>query len=128
MLKLKIIWLNLFLIISLTSYAQQKGELKGKVSTSSNEPIEGATITLIGTSQVTQADKNGLFSIKNLAFGNHTIHISAVGHQAKDKAFHISQLTTELSTIHLTTQHTTMDEVEIVARSEAQEVQKQPLM
>ncbi|WP_293928444.1 TonB-dependent receptor [Sphingobacterium sp. UBA6320] len=126
MLKLKIIWLNLFLIISLTSYAQQKGELKGKVSTNSNEPIEGATITLIGTSQVTQADKNGLFSIKNLAFGNHTIRISAVGHQAKDKAFHMSQLTTELSTIHLTTQHTTMDEVEIVARSEAQEVQQQP--
>ncbi|WP_400262253.1 TonB-dependent receptor [Sphingobacterium sp. SG20118] len=126
MLKLKIIWLNLFLIISFTSNAQQLGELNGKVSTTSNVPIEGATITIIGTSQITQTDKNGLFSIKNIAFSNYTIRVSAVGFQAKDKTFRINQKTIELLPIQLASQHTTMDEVEIVARSEAKEIQKQP--
>ena len=44
---LKIIWLSLYLIISFTAYAQQRGEIKGRISTTSNTPIEGATITIL---------------------------------------------------------------------------------
>ncbi|WP_052764312.1 carboxypeptidase-like regulatory domain-containing protein [Sphingobacterium sp. IITKGP-BTPF85] len=123
---LKIIWLSLYLIISFTAYAQQRGEIKGRISTTSNTPIEGATITILETNQVTQADKSGLFSIKNIAFANYTIRVSAVGFKAKDRTFLISQKNTEVLSIKLASKQTTMDEVEIVARSEAKEIQKQP--
>ena len=75
---------------------------------------------------MTQADKSGLFSIKNIAFANYTIRVSAVGFKAKDRTFLISQKNTEVLSIKLASKQTTMDEVEIVARSEAKEIQKQP--
>jgi TonB-linked SusC/RagA family outer membrane protein len=67
---------------SLTSYAQTN--LKGKVTTTDNQPVLGANIRLKGTASATQTDVSGNFSISYN--GASTLVISAIGFQTRELA------------------------------------------
>ncbi|ULT27896.1 TonB-dependent receptor plug domain-containing protein [Sphingobacterium sp. E70] len=124
--KFKVVWLFFFLIISFPSNSQQLAEVKGSVTNTSNEPIHGATIVLSGTNKGAKADKNGFFKISGISFGNHQVTISAVGYQTIHRSVTCSKNVIDLSGIQMTPDQKIMAEVEVIGRSTASEITRQP--
>ncbi|UIR55512.1 carboxypeptidase-like regulatory domain-containing protein [Sphingobacterium sp. SRCM116780] len=122
MLKLKIIWLTLLLIISFTSFAQQIGTLKGKVN--SNEPLEGASISLKGTSRGAITNGNGEFSITNIPYDTYILTISAVSYKNLEKRITISQSLVELNDIKLKVASKSLEEVTIQGKTEGKKIKE----
>lgn len=58
--------------------------ISGKVTDSTtNQPIAGATVTVLGTSVSATTDGTGTYQIKELALGAATLRVSAVGYTAE---------------------------------------------
>lgn len=79
---------TLFLILLTTSaYAQRSVEITGTViEKSTNEPIEQATVRLLGEKDSSMiggvaTSSNGRFILKNIQKGNYLLHISFVGYE-----------------------------------------------
>jgi len=78
--------LAFFLFGSVLAFAQQSGEIQGKVTDKdTGEPIPFANVSLVvnGTMQGAQSDFDGFYSIKPLPAGSYTVKISYVGYQGK---------------------------------------------
>ncbi len=78
--------LAFFFISSGLAFAQQSGEIQGKVTDKdTGEPIPFANVSLVvnGTMQGAQSDFDGFYSIKPLPAGGYTVKISYVGYQGK---------------------------------------------
>jgi CarboxypepD_reg-like domain/TonB dependent receptor/TonB-dependent Receptor Plug Domain len=74
----------IFIAISVKSFSQNVGAIKGKVIEQiTKQPIVGANIVIENTTIGTVTDSVGNFSLNNIAEGNYTIKISSVGYQQK---------------------------------------------
>ena len=120
--KFKIIWSIVFLIISQSSFAQQVAELKGRIVTAYNEPIEGASITFIEIKQGAKADQDGNFTIKGVPFGIYQINISAIGYKTLQRKFRINQEHETLKGIQLTAKHNGLAEVKINGKTAGRKI------
>jgi iron complex outermembrane recepter protein len=87
-LKILIAFFALGLRIS-TSYAQNTGNLKGRVLTSDGTPAEFVNVSIKGTSKGTSTDGNGNFSIRNISPGSRTIVASFIGLEKQEQAVEI---------------------------------------
>lgn len=57
--------------------------LSGRIVNEKAEPVLGASIILIGSTQGASADENGNFIIKNIPYGTYTLQITAIGYEKK---------------------------------------------
>ena len=55
------------------------GRLAGAVQTAANEPLPGATVRLVGTSQGTATDAQGQFELTDVPAGSQRVQVSALG-------------------------------------------------
>lgn len=73
--------------IFLASSAQEassNGAIHGKVvSVSTQEPLFGANVVVVGTNRGSSTDLEGMFRIPGLAPGTYILRVSSVGHEAK---------------------------------------------
>lgn len=78
--------LTLLLSLTFVSFAQEVGNIKGKVVTrSGRHPIAGAKVVLEGADPVTvYTNSEGLFSIENVAYGTQKITIDATDYQESE--------------------------------------------
>lgn len=76
---------NLFFVLAMlvSSGLFAQFEIKGKVVTSNNSPLPGASIYISGTSLGTISDVEGNFQLSDIEKGNLEIHTSFIGYQAK---------------------------------------------
>ncbi len=97
--KLLTLFITLFLIFPLTTYASIYGTLKGKVVDDEGKPILGATVRIIGTPRGTYVrDKEGKFTIVNVNAGEFQVQVTAVGYGKYSATVRISaDNTTELN-------------------------------
>lgn len=73
------------LLTSSTLLAQEKATIKGQISLSNNDAADNVSVVLKGTKIGAVTDNQGFYEIKNVAPGNYTIRITAVGHSAKEE-------------------------------------------
>lgn len=59
------------------------GSISGRVRDEDGDPIEGAVITLVGTSYVTSTDETGYYLIQNITAGVYDIKVTIDGYKAK---------------------------------------------
>jgi len=59
------------------------GSISGKVNDGDGDPIEGAIITLVGTSYVTTTDETGYYLIQNITAGVYDIEVTIDGYEAE---------------------------------------------
>jgi iron complex outermembrane receptor protein len=72
--------------------AQNKlGTVSGTIKTSDGLPVAYASVGLKNTNKVSQTNENGSFSIKNVAPGNYTIKISAIGLVSQEKSIVVTE-------------------------------------
>ncbi|ULQ57534.1 TonB-dependent receptor [Flavihumibacter rivuli] len=82
----------LFILLSffaLPLLAQQSGRLDGQVTDKANQPLEAATISIHRAAdkklvKITTSDKTGKFELENLADGDYSVTVSAVGFKASN--------------------------------------------
>jgi len=78
-----------FISILITVVSAQTATIQGKIL-SAGKPIESASIKL-SNSKATISDSNGIFSLKNLAAGKYTLHVSSVGFAHESKQLSIKE-------------------------------------
>jgi outer membrane receptor protein involved in Fe transport len=77
-------YLILFLFISIATFGQQTGVIRGTIKdVKSNEDIIGATVLIQGSTKGAATDVNGFFTFGKLAVGTYSLKISFVGYQPK---------------------------------------------
>ncbi len=80
----KIIIAILFIALTMKSYSQNVGAIKGKViEQTTKQPIVGANIAIQNNAISTETDSLGNFSLINVAEGNYSIEISFFSFQQK---------------------------------------------
>jgi len=67
----------------MVSFAQQQGQVSGKVTDKSGSPLPGVTVAVKGTTQGTITDADGAFSLNNLNL-NATLIFSFVGMKTQE--------------------------------------------
>jgi TonB-linked SusC/RagA family outer membrane protein len=55
------------------------GTIRGRLTSSSGDPVPGATVQLLGSNKATSADASGNFVLTGVPAGEHRIQITAVG-------------------------------------------------
>lgn len=81
----KIFALIAFLIVSMTTMAQQSGVVTGTIKTSDGQPAEAVSVGVKNTSAGTMTNRNGYYQFK-IKPGTYTISVSAVGLMQEDKS------------------------------------------
>jgi Fe(3+) dicitrate transport protein len=79
------------LLITLTYvgvYAQT-GTIKGKITDRDGVPVANATVIVEGTSKQTAADETGIYKLRNVPVGSHTLKFSSIGFQSISKAVEV---------------------------------------
>jgi iron complex outermembrane receptor protein len=83
------LFFTLIIVVFLTRgtvLAQSKnGSVSGSVKTSDGNPAAFVSVGIKNTSKTAQSDESGNFTIKNVAPGNYTLKVSAVGVSAQEK-------------------------------------------
>lgn len=95
--------------------AQADGGIKGRVTTSSGDPIPNATVMLIGTAKITFANENGEFSITGVKAGVYKLQVSAVGFGITVQNVTITDNTNTIAEIVLKEGENNLEEVIVTA-------------
>ena len=75
--------LMLLFLIPFGLVTAQHQSIKGKIISEKAEPVVGASVLIIGTSQGTSANEDGYFELTNLGDSTYTLQITAVGYEKK---------------------------------------------
>ena len=79
----------IFLSFAMPAYSQERGKLHGTVTSSDNETIDFATVSLKGTSYGCSVNSKGEYELKAPA-GNYTVIITAMGYEHTEKPVKIT--------------------------------------
>ncbi len=79
------------------------------VSKKSQEPLAGATVTLVGTTRGTISDENGEFLLKNLNPQKYTLRVTYIGYKTTQKQIDLSKSQKDIQTIEFALQKAAFD-------------------
>ena len=86
------IWSVLCLtLISISLFAQTGGKISGKVVDAKGETLTGASVILKGSNKGTSTDKNGVFTLENVAQGSYKLAVSFIGYTNKEFTVNVPQ-------------------------------------
>ncbi|WP_280747956.1 TonB-dependent receptor [Parabacteroides sp. PF5-9] len=104
----------LFLLIIFPAYAEQKAKLSGKVTSSTKEVVDFATVYLKDTNYGSSTNQEGIYHL-HAPVGEYTLVVSAIGYKTVEKQVKLT--TGEGTRVHITiTPMTTeLDEVVVVS-------------
>ncbi len=100
--------------------------VSGFLTSSDNEPIFNATVRVPGTSFGSISDASGYYSIGNLQPGSHSLIISHINYTS-DTLFIVVESNQDLRiNRRLTAKASSLNEVEIIGKTESQEIRERP--
>lgn len=85
----KYVLVCMLLIISAVAYAQT-GSITGKVLDEKGEALPGVSVSIVGTTQGTTADANGVYRINNVSPGTYTVSAVFIGYTPLRKSVTVS--------------------------------------
>ncbi|WP_281227286.1 TonB-dependent receptor [Flavobacterium aquiphilum] len=81
---MKHLFLIIITLITSITFAQETTVVSGTIKHKSN-PIENATVEIVGTNFTTQTDSNGSYSFQNITKSNYKIQVTSVGYKTQRK-------------------------------------------
>lgn len=94
---------------------QPAGSIKGKITTADNKPAEGVTVLIKNTVKMAMADNEGVFEIRNVQPGNHTLIVSLVGQKDAEQEVTVENGKEASVSVQLTLSDKELNEVVVVA-------------
>lgn len=107
-----------------TAAQNKSGSIKGRVTTSSGEPLIGVSIMLQGTDLGSATDKSGNYIINRLKPGNYILIISGVGYKKQSHPVSLKEDQTLILNSRLYEEAVTIDEVIVKGKSDAQSLRE----
>ncbi|MGD1891640.1 MAG: TonB-dependent receptor [Cyclobacteriaceae bacterium] len=101
--------------------------LQGTITDDENNPLPGATVIVVGTTTGVTTDSDGFYEIRNLEAGTYTIAVSMVGFETLRKETSVTQNEVQEVNFTLTSGTAELDEVMVIAESEAKRLSSNPL-
>jgi iron complex outermembrane receptor protein len=94
-------------------FAQNRGTIKGRVLTSTNQPAENVTIALQGTKTATTTNEDGRFELR-ASQGTYTLVVSHIGIESQQVTATIAAgQTTDISDVRLNVSSSALQQVDI---------------
>lgn len=116
----------LFLVqLSFFGFAQNKASLTGLVLNNLNTPIPSVSISLKGLKYAGKTDSRGRYKLTNIPSGRQTFVVSAMGYKSQEVQLDISEDKFITYTFVLEIDERQLEEVEILGRSEVDEINRQ---
>ncbi len=125
--KIRVLFLILFSIISLSAISQQKNNFSGKVTDVRSIAIPGSTIHLLNSGLNSISDKQGNFNFNDLIPGNYEIQISSIGYATINRNIEITNTNSEPVIFVLSEAAIQLDAVIVSAQKKEEFLQKVPL-
>lgn len=89
-------------VVSHCTFAQN-AKVKGIITDDLNNFVEGAVVSLKGTTYTATTDKNGLFQMENVPVGDYTVEVTAENHTPYSQAIKVTGAETDLGFLNTTT-------------------------
>ena len=118
---------SLTLLFVLTGTCLIAGNLRGTVVDDNNDPLPGATVLVVGTTKGVTTNSEGFYELKKLKAGTYVVEVSMVGFETLRKEVSITQTETKIIDFSLKTGTAELDEVMVIAESEAKRLSSNPL-
>lgn len=110
------------------SAQKQSGRITGVVIDASNEePLPGATIFIKELKKGVAADNKGKFSFTEIKQGNYTAKVSYLGYKAAIQKITVLAGESKNTIIRLTAEERTLNEIVVIAKSEARKLREQAM-
>lgn len=117
----------LFLLLTLSNPVLAHITIKGQVTDTNNEPLLGAVVAVKGTGNGTTTDANGNYSlILKDSQKEVTLSVSFMGYKTVERTINAKEKSINVS-FRLKEDYTQLDEVTIVAKTEAQKLREKAL-
>jgi len=85
--------------------------IKGEIKTKAGAPVESATITVLNTSRIAVADKEGRFLLENIPMGKYQLSITSIGFASQVRNIKVTADDTQSERIVLVELSKQLDEV-----------------
>jgi len=92
-----------------------EGGVRGRITTTTGEPLSNATIVLEGTTRAVAADEKGEFTLTGLQAGNYRLRVSAVGYETMVRDIRILDNSIQTYDLVLRPGASKLDEVVVTA-------------
>ncbi len=120
--------LSLVCLLLSANISAQKGNITGKIVDNNNSsPLPYVSVAIIKASKDSTTvnggitDDNGVFNIKNIAYGKYILKCSFVGYKDFTKDIEIKSSNTKIETIQMKTSSENLQEVQIVGAKQLME-------
>lgn len=100
-----------------SALAQGRYEISGTVTDEAGKPVSGATVSLSKVEKITAADDNGRFIFKEIAPGDFTLTVTAIGHKSSIQKVKVKDGSVTATAI-LNTEANALNEVAVNAKKE----------
>ncbi|MEO7990002.1 MAG: TonB-dependent receptor [Chryseolinea sp.] len=112
------------LLLILFSQALLYGQsIKGKVTSSKDEPLSGVNVHLLNTNSGTTTDEQGSFELKDVNPGSYHIQVSTIGFATIEQVIEVTQEGASLN-FQLAETATQLEDVIVTAQKTEEEIQK----
>ncbi|MDF1574222.1 MAG: TonB-dependent receptor [Bacteroidales bacterium] len=115
---MRLLLLSLVLIVASAVRGQDTGVLTGSIRDSTGQPVEFASISLLGTRQGTMSNPEGSYDLKVPAGRSYTVIISCVGYRTRQFAVRLEEGETRTQDISLMRDIRAIREISVSARQE----------
>jgi len=117
---------TLFLLLAFccSAYAQSFN-FSGTITDTKQQPVTGATVTLLNTNYAAITNNQGAFRFKSVPAGMYTLRVSNVGYASVNKSISVNSQAQSTS-IQLTEANNRLEEVIVTAQKREEEVQQVP--
>ncbi|QNK61095.1 TonB-dependent receptor [Pedobacter sp. PAMC26386] len=113
-------------ILYCTPVFAQSGNIQGTVTTSQGQAVFKTTVKLLNTNYGVLTDAEGKYTIKNLASGNYTISVSAIGYASILKKITLGKGEVLISDFKLAESNQQLNEVTVSSEKRQESVQNIP--
>ncbi|MCI5818894.1 MAG: carboxypeptidase-like regulatory domain-containing protein, partial [Paraprevotella sp.] len=83
--KMKILYIILYILCAQITVSAQSFTLQGKVTDTNNNPVELATVSVLSQGKVAMTNLKGEFSMRLLSADSVVVRFSMVGYKAKTR-------------------------------------------
>ena len=117
--------LAVFVMLSTSAVCQQLYTISGIVQSSEEFSIPGVNVVIEQTQQGTISNANGYYKLKDIPAGRYTLMISALGFQTYTLPIEVNADSPKQYNISLTEKSYAIDDIEVVGKSVASQVNEQ---
>lgn len=113
----KLIVMLFVVFLPISSFAQNKGSISGKITDETGQPAADVNVLLKGTSINTSSDANGDYLFSDIKSGNYTLVISGVGIQKVEKKIAVKEGENAKLDVALESSSETLSEIVVTGSS-----------